>query len=453
MTSAEKTSTFYDLGLDKNILAPLEASGITSPFPIQELAIPLAYQGNDLIAQARTGTGKTYAYGLPSLQRLLDHEPALNDEGIRLARLLILVPTRELAIQVAKDLTDSARQSGLNILTVYGGVRYEDQIRSLQAGVDIVVGTVGRIVDLYHKDELILSEVSTVVLDEADEMLDLGFLDDVERILTLVANPHQTLLFSATMPQQILALARTHLNHPIHVRAESHDAQATVPDIDQFVYQAHELDKPEILGKLAQSESCVKMMIFTRTKRSAQHLADELSDRGFSSAAIHGDLHQSARERTLKKFRNGKVKILVATDVAARGIDVEDLSHVVNYEVPDDPQQYVHRIGRTGRAQRQGTAVTLIDWQDITRWKGINNALNLPYSEPVETYSTSDHLFTDLNIDPNVKGRLAIGRMRQSKEKRQSPRRTQVDSTRPSRTKRTRIRRKNGQIVSRSETE
>lgn len=403
---SEQSQTFADLAVSESVVAALAEHSITHPFPIQQLAIPIALSGADMIGQARTGTGKTFAYGIPAVEYLLgldDQDDALDGTP----RVLVVTPTRELAIQVTNDLRILCA-SQLRILTVYGGVGYDEQRTSLKKGVDIVVGTPGRLLDLSTQGNLDFSKIHVFVLDEADEMLDLGFLPDVERIVAKLPDVHQTLLFSATMPAQIVSLAKTNLKQPVHVRAEGNDAQATVPDTTQFVYQAHDLDKPEIVGKLLQSPAVGKMMIFTHTKRSAQRLADELSDRGFDAAAIHGDLHQSARERTLKKFRRGNLKVLVATDVAARGIDVESLTHVVNYEVPDDPHQYVHRIGRTGRAGQKGVAVTLVDWQDVTRWKVINNELELPFSEPVETYSTSPHLLTDLQIPEDAKGSIPV---------------------------------------------
>ncbi len=317
-----------------------------------------------------------------------------------------MCPTRELALQVAKDIATAATVREARVLTVYGGVGYDVQLDTLASGVDVVVGTPGRLLDLAQRKALDLSHVRALVLDEADEMLDLGFLPDVEKLIARTPKSRQTMLFSATMPAAIIALARANLNNAINVRAETHDAQATVPDTTQFVYQAHDLDKPEIVSKLLQSADIGRTMVFTRTKRAAQRIADDLADRGFKAAAIHGDLNQVARERALKKLRNGTVQVLVATDVAARGIDVADVTHVVNYECPDDEKTYIHRIGRTGRAGAKGVAVTLVDWQDVTRWKLINKALSLPFEELPETYSTSPHLFADLQIPQGTRGRL-----------------------------------------------
>ncbi|MGL4832618.1 MAG: DEAD/DEAH box helicase, partial [Propionibacteriaceae bacterium] len=385
-----------------------EQVGITHPFPIQAMSIPIAINGTDMIGQARTGTGKTLAFGVSVLQRvIIPGDDEFDDyEHYGKPQALILLPTRELALQVSRDLETASTIRKARVLVVYGGVGYEPQLEALNNGVDVVVGTPGRVLDLVQRGSLDLSHVRMAVLDEADEMLDMGFLPDVEKLLSKTPLDRQTLLFSATMPKQIMSLARSYLSHPVNVRAEAADAQVTVPDTTQFVYQAHDLDKPEIIGKLLQSPTVEKAMIFCKTKRACQRLADELEDRGFSSAAIHGDLSQVSREKALKKFRKGEFKVLVATDVAARGIDVSGVSHVVNNECPDDEKAYVHRIGRTGRAGRSGVAVTLVDWADIVRWKTINKALGLSFEDPVETYSTTPQLITDLDIPEGTKGRI-----------------------------------------------
>ncbi|HVV74949.1 MAG TPA: DEAD/DEAH box helicase [Mycobacteriales bacterium] len=393
--------TFAELGVADDIVATLASHDINAPFPIQALAVPLAIKGHDLIGQARTGTGKTLAFTIPLLHRVTPG----NDSGKPQA--LVVVPTRELASQVARDVDLAGGPRGTRVLVIYGGRSYEPQLEALRKGVDIVVGTPGRLLDLANQKALDLSEVKALVLDEADEMLDLGFLPDVERIVSLLPEARQTMLFSATMPGPVVTLARRYLRHPTHVRAESPDESATVPTTSQFVFRAHHLDKPEVLARVMQAEGRGLAMVFTRTKRSADRIAADLSERGFAAAAVHGDLGQGARERALRAFRNGKVDILVATDVAARGIDVQGVTHVVNYECPDDEKTYLHRIGRTGRAGETGSAITFVDWEDGYRWGMINKALDLPFPEPEETYSTSDVLYEELDIPRNATGRLS----------------------------------------------
>ncbi len=364
--------------------------------------------GTDLIGQARTGTGKTLAFSIPVIQRVV--APHDSDYAELAApgkpQALIIAPTRELALQVANDVKVASAKRGTRNLTIYGGVPYEGQLDALQTGVDIVVGTPGRILDLANRRALDLSHVKCLVLDEADEMLDLGFLPDVESILAKTPETRQTMLFSATMPGAIVGLARKHMRHPMNIRAESGEDNQMVPTTAQFVFQAHDLDKPEIVSRILQAEDATQIIVFTRTKRQAQRLADDLADRGFPAAPLHGDMAQGAREKALQRFREGKVQTLVATDVAARGIDVAGVSHVINYTCPEDDKTYVHRIGRTGRAGLTGIAVTFVDWADLHRWKGINTTLGLPFAEPQETYSSSEHLFHDLGIPRDVKGRL-----------------------------------------------
>ena len=395
-------STFLDLGVGPETADRLASLGITAPFPIQTLAIPLARQGSDVIGQARTGTGKTLAFGLPLLERIT--VPGRSPQA------LVVVPTRELAIQVAGDLARVSAPVGARILTVYGGRPYEPQVDALRAGVDVVVGTPGRLLDLARQRALDLSGVQALVLDEADEMLDLGFLPDVERILALLPVERQSMLFSATMPAAVVALARRYLRRPTHVRAEDPTESATVPTTAQHVFRTHALDKDEVLARVLQARAAGLIMVFCRTKRQCGRVADDLAARGFAAAAVHGDLGQAQREQALRAFRSGKVDVLVATDVAARGIDVTGVTHVVNYTCPDDDKMYLHRIGRTGRAGETGTAVTFVDWDDLGRWASINDALGLPFPEPAETYSTSAHLYETLDVPREVTGRLPVAR-------------------------------------------
>ena len=296
------------------------------------------------------------------------------------------------------------------VLTVYGGRAYEPQIEALRKGIEIVVGTPGRLLDLAQQRHLDLGHARIVVLDEADEMLDLGFLPDVERLLALTPDGRQTMLFSATMPSAVVALARRYMTQPTHIRAHSpDDSGATVKATKQYAYRAHSLDKVEMLARILQAKDRGLTIIFARTKRSVAKVADDLTERGFAAAPIHGDLGQGAREQALRAFRNGKVDVLVATDVAARGIDVDDVTHVINYQCPEDEKTYLHRIGRTARAGNTGTAITLVDWDDLMRWALIDKALDLGMPEPQETYSSSPHLHSDLDIPEGTRGTLPRG--------------------------------------------
>jgi superfamily II DNA/RNA helicase len=402
--------TFADFDVHPDIVASLADAGITHPFPIQAMTLPVALSGHDIIGQAKTGTGKTLGFGVPILNRVVapgdDAFASLTRPGKPQA--LAVAPTRELAVQVAGDLERAGRRRGIRVLTVYGGRAYEPQVDALKEGVEVVVGTPGRLIDLSKQGHLDLSQARTVVLDEADEMLDLGFLPDVETLMSLTPASRQTMLFSATMPGAIVALARRYMSQPTHIRAMGDDTENahTVKAVEQFVYRAHALDKVEMLSRMLQAKDRGLTIIFSRTKRTAAKVADELVERGFAAAAIHGDLGQGAREQALRAFRNGKVDILVATDVAARGIDVDNVTHVINYQCPEDEKTYLHRIGRTARAGNTGVAVTFVDWDDLHRWALINKTLDLGIPDPQETYSSSDHLFTDLDIPTDAKGYL-----------------------------------------------
>jgi superfamily II DNA/RNA helicase len=400
---------FSELGVSDEIVTALATVGITHPFPIQAMTLPVALGGHDIIGQAKTGTGKTLGFGIPTLQRVIGPgEPGFDElEAPGKPQALVVVPTRELAVQVAGDLDAAARRCSVRVLTVYGGRAYEPQIDTLTRGVEIVVGTPGRLLDLAQQGHLSLSSSRIVVLDEADEMLDLGFLPDVERLLGMTPAGRQTMLFSATMPGAVVALARRYMTQPTHIRAaDPEDTGSTVKAVMQFAYRAHALDKTEMLARILQARGRGLTMIFARTKRTVAKVSDELTERGFAVAAIHGDLGQSAREQALRAFRNGKVDVLVATDVAARGIDVDDVTHVVNYQCPEDEKTYLHRIGRTARAGNKGTAITFVDWDEVSRWNLISTALDLGMPDPVETYSSSPHLFSDLDIPETTRGTL-----------------------------------------------
>ncbi|MFF1491113.1 DEAD/DEAH box helicase [Streptomyces sp. NPDC058304] len=376
------------------------------------MTLPVALSGTDVIGQAKTGTGKTLGFGLPLLERVV--VPADVEAGRATPaqltdspQALVVVPTRELCTQVTNDLLTAGKVRNVRVLAIYGGRAYEPQVEALKKGVDVIVGTPGRLLDLAGQRKLDLSHVKALVLDEADEMLDLGFLPDVEKIMNYLPAKRQTMLFSATMPGAVIGLARRYMTQPTHIRATSPEGEGvTVANIKQHVFRAHNMDKPELVSRILQAEGRGLAMIFCRTKRTAADIAEQLEKRGFASGAVHGDLGQGAREQALRAFRNGKVDVLVCTDVAARGIDVEGVTHVINYQTPEDEKTFLHRVGRTGRAGNKGTAVTLVDWDDIPRWQLINKALELDFHDPAETYSTSPHLFEELNIPAGTKGIL-----------------------------------------------
>ncbi len=405
-------AAFADFDVRPEIIEALDAVGISHPFPIQAMTLPVALTRQDIIGQAKTGTGKTLGFGIP----LLEHTTAPGEAGYDDLRApgkpqaMVVVPTRELAVQVAGDLATASTRRKVRIVQVYGGRAYEPQVEALKRGADVVVGTPGRMVDLMNQRALDLSAVGTVVLDEADEMLDLGFLPDVERLIAATPATRHTMLFSATMPGPVVAMARRYMTRPTHIRAaDPDDAGKTVKDIRQVAYRAHALDKIELLARILQARGRGLTIVFARTKRTAAKVADELTARGFAAGAIHGDLGQGAREQALRAFRHGKVDVLVATDVAARGIDVDDVTHVINYQCPEDEKVYLHRTGRTGRAGNTGTAVTFVDWDDVPRWTLIDKALELGIPDPPETYSTSPHVYTDLDVPEGVTGTLPKG--------------------------------------------
>ena len=382
LTETAAPPTFTALGVDDSLAGALEAKGITTAFPIQSLTLPLALTGADVIGQARTGTGKTLAFGLALLQRIDPTGPT--------PQALVIVPTRELCLQVSNDLTIGAAR-GLEIVSIYGGVGYDDQLAKLRDGAHIVVGTPGRLLDLKQRGDLDLSNVRELVLDEADEMLDMGFLPDVEQLIAGCPDDRHTMLFSATMPTEVVRLGRRYMNQPTFMRADQEEHE-TAPTVAQHFFQVHRMDKPRILARLLQSPNRGGCFVFVRTKAMADRLVRDLDELGVTAVAVHGDLRQASREKNLQRFRDGKADVLVATEVAARGLDVDNVSHVVNYDCPDDEKMYLHRIGRTARAGQDGVAVTFAQFNEVERANLIRKALGLA-GEPIrEVFSTSDEL-------------------------------------------------------------
>ena len=400
------TTTFRDLGVDGALCDALEAEGIVHPFPIQELTLPTALAGHDLIGQARTGTGKTLAFGLPLLQRL--------DASVAETQALVVVPTRELCIQVHDDLSIGARR-GLTTIAVYGGTPYEEQTAALESGVHVVVGTPGRLLDHLNRRTLDLSRVRVLVLDEADEMLDMGFLPDVERLIEGCPTERHTMLFSATMPTEIVRMGRRYMAQPTFIRADT-TAGETAPTVDQHFLQVHRMDKPRLLARILQTPDRGNVYVFVRTKHMADRLVEELGDLGSEAIAIHGDLRQTTREKNLERFRSGSVSVLVATEVAARGLDVENVTHVVNYDCPEDEKMYLHRIGRTARAGRAGVAVTFVEHSEVERANLIRRAIDRTDLEVRETFSTSPWLAEAFGLPEDVPWARAVARRRAPSE-------------------------------------
>ena len=359
-TTLEK---FGDLELDKKIVAALGDMGFEEPSPIQKEGIPIALEGKDMIGQAQTGTGKTAAFGIPILQNMDVHDKHI--------QALVMSPTRELAIQVAEEVSKIGTHKRVKALPVYGGQPIDRQIRALRNGVQIVIGTPGRLLDHIHRGTIKLDHVKFLVLDEADEMLDMGFIEDMEEIIKNVPTERQTMLFSATMPKEILGLTKRYMNSPKVVAI--HKEIVTAPLIDQFYYETR--DKVDGLCRILDTVDNSKMIIFCRTKKGVDELVSALGNRGYLADGLHGDLSQNQRDKVMKKFRGGKSDILVATDVAARGLDIDNITHVVNFDIPQDPESYVHRIGRTGRAGNTGIAITFITAREFRQLKLIERTI------------------------------------------------------------------------------
>lgn len=388
------TTDFYSFNLRPELTQAIDSLGYEEATPIQAEMIPLMMTGADVIGQAQTGTGKTAAFALPILNGL--------SKGGKYPKALVMAPTRELALQVADAMTLYGKEMNVRVVTVYGGAPYQRQINELRRGVDVVVGTPGRLIDLINKGVLHLADIKTVVLDEADEMLSMGFVEDIETILAETSEDRQTALFSATMPNMIRKLADKYMNSPQSITIKKE--HVTTDTVEQRVYMVNEKEKTAALTRLFEMEDIKSALIFVRTRIGTGELANELNNRGFSAEPLNGDLNQDARERTLNRFRAGQLKVLVATDVAARGLDIDDISHVFNYDLPDDHEVYVHRIGRTGRAGRSGIAISLATiyekrkLRDIERFAKIKlNVLEIPTKEQI-VEKRENELVDQLNI-------------------------------------------------------
>ncbi len=385
---------FNQFNLHPQLVQAVTDSGYITPTPIQSAVIPVMMTGQDVIGQAQTGTGKTAAFSLPILHNLV--------VGQRHVQSLVLTPTRELAMQVANAMHTYGRYSGVRVLPVYGGQPYSRQIGRLKKGVDIVVGTPGRLLDLIRQKALDLSGVTSVVLDEADEMLSMGFIEDIQAILDETSSTRQTALFSATLPQEIRRLADRYMNAPRSFTMGG--KQLTVKGIEQRYYLVNEVDRLAALTRLFEVETMTSALIFARTRVRTTELANQLSERGFTAEALNGDMSQDARERVLNRFRNNQLKVLVATDVAARGLDIDDISHVFNYDLPDDPELYVHRVGRTGRAGKTGIAISLLTPKEMGYWGKIESFTKqkmaravLPSIEDIQTFR-EELLLEQMNV-------------------------------------------------------
>lgn len=399
--------TFKELNIIPPILNALEAQGYTNPTPIQQQAIPHVLTGKDLLGCAQTGTGKTAAFAIPVLQRLdKDRSPR---KGRRLIKALIVTPTRELAIQIEDSFNAYGDKLHLKSTSIFGGVPQGKQVRILNGGIDILIATPGRLLDLMQQKIISLNDISILVLDEADRMLDMGFIHDMKKILARVPEKRQTLFFSATMPPEIQALANTILKDPAEVTVTP--PSTTVEVIQQAVYFVDKKEKKKLLAHILQDESITRSLVFTRTKHGADRLVKDLHKSGIEAAAIHGNKSQGARQRALNDFKDNKIRVLVATDIAARGIDIDELPHVVNYELPDVPETYVHRIGRTGRAGADGIALSFCEAEERVNLKDIQKLIgfNLPVVD--------DHPYPAQITEPEGKKKKGGNRQQQQRRK------------------------------------
>jgi superfamily II DNA/RNA helicase len=384
MTSDLTTNTtFTELGVSQDLVDVLVAGGITDPFPIQEMTIPDGLAGSDVLGKAKTGSGKTLAFGLPIVEDLAKAKPLH-------PKALVLVPTRELARQVTKDLRPLVNKRSFDLVTVYGGASMSDQITALESGVELLIATPGRLIDLMERGKARLADVTVVCIDEADQMADMGFLPQVRRIMDTVPEDHQTYMFSATLDSQVQTLVDRYLTNPISHEVESpHDMVETMSH--RFL-KVHHLDKAKMTAALARSAN--RTLVFTRTKWAADDVTKKLKALGVDAAAIHGDLPQQHRERSLARFRDGKAPILVATNVAARGLHIDGVDIVVHYDPPDDPKTYLHRSGRTARAGEEGLVVTLVEWDQVNEVLGIQRRAGL--NVPIVKMFSNDERLADL---------------------------------------------------------
>jgi superfamily II DNA/RNA helicase len=388
LNNTELPASFRALGVAADLVHALEIRGITEPFPIQALTIRDALAGRDVCGKAKTGSGKTLAFGLPVLQRLRDGNPG---GSTRAPRGLVLVPTRELARQVTDVLTPLAEATGLSLAACYGGTSMDSQIKALQAGTDLVIATPGRLIDLRQRGDVDLDQIDVVVLDEADRMSDMGFTPQVEWLLRHLVKPHQTMLFSATLDGDVDRLVRHELRDPVEHEVVS--AMPTVTEMSHRFIQVHQMDKVKVAAKICSHAR--RSIVFSRTKRGADRLTDALRREGVEARAIHGDLRQQVRERALRSFSTGRLPVLVATDVAARGLDVDDVDVVIHFDPPEDHKGYLHRSGRTARAGKDGLVVTLVLWNEQTDVERIQKRLGL--SAPIVEMFSNDPRLTHLD--------------------------------------------------------
>lgn len=385
-------TSFKNLNLNPKILTALENKGYTTPTPIQAQAIPHLLAGKDILGIAQTGTGKTAAFSLPILHNLFNSNISVKSGNVR---ALILTPTRELASQIAENIEAYGKDLNLRYAVIYGGVSEKPQVMALQRGVDILIATPGRLMDLMNQGYIRLMQLEILVLDEADRMLDMGFINDIKKITSRIPEKRQTLFFSATMPATITDLANSILKDPI--RIEVTPQSTTVDRIDQKINFVENIDKPKLLRSILKQKDATSVLVFCRTKHGADRIEESLERNGFSVAAIHGDKTQGAREKALVNFRDGKIQVLVATDIAARGIDIPAITHVINYDIPSDPESYVHRIGRTARAGRQGVAISFCDPHDDKLLQAVEKVIN--FKIPVD----NSHPFSGKSVKSDLR--------------------------------------------------